>query len=88
MSAITCFMNEWPTRLLTGLPPSSRMTSGTAFEQIRLWTIGFTRVPREHRGREDRGGGGTRHDLAPIVDQHDAVGVAVEREPDAAPPSR
>ena len=31
-------MNEWPTRVRIGVPPSSRITSGTAFEQIRLCT--------------------------------------------------
>ena len=30
-------MNEWPTRLRTGLPPCSAMISGTACEVIRLW---------------------------------------------------
>ena len=36
----------------------------------------------EHRGREDRGGGGPGDDLALVVDEDDAIGVAVEREPD------
>ena len=30
-------MKEWPTRVRTGLPPSSSTISGTAREVIRLW---------------------------------------------------
>ena len=36
---MTCLMNECPTLVRTGLPPSSVTTSGTAFEQIRLCKI-------------------------------------------------
>ena len=39
-------MNEWPTLVRTGTPPCSRITSGTAREQIRLCRIvapGFVR---------------------------------------------
>ena len=42
----------------------------------------FAGVAGEHRGGEDRGGGGPGDDLALVVDEDDAVGVAVEREPD------
>ena len=38
VSAMTCLMKLWPTRVRTGVPPISRMMSGTAREQIRLWT--------------------------------------------------
>ena len=37
MRAISALMNEWPTRLRTGVPPFSTMISGTAAEVIRLW---------------------------------------------------
>src|ERR671914_303200 len=30
-------MNEWPTRVRTGVPPCSATISGTAFDVIRLW---------------------------------------------------
>src|SRR3989337_539604 len=36
---MTCLMKECPTRVRTGVPSFSRITSGTAHEQIRLWTI-------------------------------------------------
>src|SRR6266511_2435100 len=36
VEAITALMNEWPTRVRTGLPPAARMVSGTTREQIRL----------------------------------------------------
>ena len=42
----------------------------------------FAGVAAEHRGGEDRGGGGPGDDLALVVDEDDAIGVAVEREPD------
>src|SRR5215510_4681258 len=38
VSAITALMKLWPTRVRTGVPPISRMMSGTAREQMRLWT--------------------------------------------------
>jgi len=36
VSAITFLMKLWPTRVRTGTPPFSRITSGTDFEQIKL----------------------------------------------------
>ena len=39
-------MNEWPTRVRTGTPPCSRITSGTAREQIRLYRIVRARARR------------------------------------------
>ena len=33
---MTCLMNEWPTLVLIGLPPFSRMTSGTTRDVMRL----------------------------------------------------
>ena len=75
-------MNEWPTRVRIGVPPSSRTISGTAFEQIRLCTT-FSPGFRSRIGRgQHRGGGGARHRLRLVVDEHHAVGVAVEREAD------
>ena len=75
-------MNEWPTRVRTGMPPFSRMTSGSAFEQMRLCTIVspgcFARMP----AGDDRRRGGARHRLTLVVDEEDAIGVAVERESD------
>src|SRR2546428_32623 len=38
VSAMTCLMKLCPTRVRTGVPPISRMISGTAREQMRLWT--------------------------------------------------
>ena len=38
VSAITCLMKEWPTRVRTGTPPLARIVSGTTQEQIRLCT--------------------------------------------------
>ena len=49
MSAITALMKLWPTFVRTGVPPRSRTTSGTAFEQMQLWRIVapgcFSRTP-------------------------------------------
>ena len=39
------------------MPPCSRITSGTAREQIRLYRIGRARVRAQHGGGQDRGGG-------------------------------
>ena len=36
---MTCLMNECPTRVRTGVPPFSRITSGTVHDVIRLWTM-------------------------------------------------
>ena len=43
----------------------------------------LARVALEHRRGEHRGGGRARHGLPELVDEHDAVGVAVEREAEA-----
>ena len=49
MSAITALMKLCPTLVRTGVPPRSRTTSGTAFEQMQLWRIVapgfFSRIP-------------------------------------------
>ena len=72
----------------TGMPPSSRTISGTAFEQIRLCTTvrSASDAPSATRSRieraDERGGQRSRERLRVVVDEEDAVGVAVEREPD------
>ena len=75
-------MNEWPTRARTGTPPCSRMTSGTAFEQMRLCTTVSpgcrSRIPAATIAvvvEPLTGWPG-------VVDEEHAVGVAVEREAD------
>ena len=81
-------MNEWPTRARTGVPPSSRTSSGTALEQIRLWTTvrssggASVRKPFEDRARDERCRQRPAHRLRAIVDEEHSIGVAVEREPD------
>ena len=75
-------MNECPTRVRTGVPPFSRMISGTAFEQMRLCTIVSPGMLLEDPLGHDRGGGRAADGLAEIVDEEHAIGVAVEREAD------
>ena len=47
-------MNEWPTFVRTGTPPCSRITSGTAREQIRLCRTVAPGCAAQHGGGEDR----------------------------------
>ena len=75
-------MNEWPTRVRTGTPPFSAITSGTAREQIRLCRIvapGWERSVTADRiavvVEPGQSGAG-------LVDHEDAIGVAVERQAD------
>ena len=81
-------MNEWPTRARTGVPPSSRTSSGTAFEQIRLWTTVRSSggASAGSRSRIARATSAVVSDpligCAVIVDEEHSIGVAVEREPD------
>ena len=66
----------------TGTPPCSRITSGTACEQMRLCTTVSPGMAVEDARRDDRGGRRAAHRLAVVVDEEHAIGVAVEREPD------
>ena len=85
MSAMTALMSEWPTRVRTGVPPCSRITSGTALEQMRLCRIVAPGCWRSISRGHDGGGERARHQLALVVDQEDPVGVAVEGQPTSAP---
>ena len=82
---MTALMNEWPTRVRTGVPPCSRMTSGTAFEQIRLCRMVAPGCGASMLGGHDGRGERARHQLALVVDQEDPVGVAVEGQADVGP---
>ena len=75
-------MNECPTRVRTGVPPSSVTISGTAREVIRLWITvepGWRASSREAISAVSVRGA---DELAPLVDEEAAVGVAVEGQPD------
>ena len=58
------------------------MTSGTAFEQIRLCNTVAPGCERKHRRSQQRGGGRAAEPSAGLVDDEHAVGVAVERQAD------
>ena len=75
-------MNEWPTRVRIGTPPRSRITSGTAREQMRLYRIVAPGSSAEDAGGEDGRGGGAGQAPARLVDEEHAVGVAVEGQAD------
>ena len=75
-------MNECPTRVRTGTPPCSRITSGTARERMRFVHDGLARMTIQNPGGDDRGRGGATHGLTGVVDEKHAIGVAVECEPD------
>ena len=75
-------MKLWPTLVRTGVPPCSRTTSGTAFEQMQLWRIVapgcFSSTPAATIAvvvEPDSG-------CAELVDEEHPVGVAVEGEAD------
>ena len=75
-------MKEWPTRVRTGTPPSSRTISGTARLVIRLWitvapgSLASSRLAISAVSVD----GETAAPL--LVDEEAAVGVAVEGQPD------
>ena len=66
----------------TGVPPASAMTSGTAFEQIRLWSTVSPGCFAQHHVGDDRRGERAGDELALVVDEEHPVGVAVEGEAD------
>ena len=75
-------MNAWPTRLTSGTPPArlDRLGHGPArahvVDDLRAGLL------REHRLGEQRGDEVARDELAGVVDEEAAVGVAVERDPE------
>ena len=69
----------------TGMPPCSRITSGTAREQIRLYSMV---APGSVRSTAAARSAVVVEPLMPVtglVDDEHAVGVAVERQPDVEP---
>ncbi len=75
-------MKECPTRVRTGVPPSSVTSSGTAREVIRLWITVAPGHPGQLAGGDQRGEHRRADQLAALVDDEAAVGVAVEGQPE------
>ena len=75
-------MKEWPTRVRTGVPPSSVTISGTAREVIRLWiTVAPGSLASSRAAISAVSVDGVTI-AAALVDEEAAVGVAVEGEAD------
>ena len=75
-------MNEWPTRVRTGLPPCSVMISGTAREVIRLWMIAAPGSRASSRTAISAVSTDGETICAALVHHEAAVGVTVEGQAD------
>ena len=71
-------MNEWPTRVRSGTPPCSSTISGTAALVMRLWMIVEPGSLGQLAHGDERRQRRRVDDLAALVDDEAAVGVAVE----------
>ncbi len=83
MSAITCLMKEWPTRVRTGVPPCSRDHLGHGLRADQVVQHRAARALGEHADRRRSPWWSTRTAAPPtLVDEEHPVGVAVEGEAD------
>ena len=75
-------MNAWPTRLTSGSPPRSRTVCGHGPARADVVDDLRARFLLEHQRREQRGDEVAGDELARVVDEEAAVGVAVEGDPE------
>ena len=72
-----CLMKAWPTRLAIALPPSALDRVGHGARGAQVVEDRLAGVLGQHRLGDQRGDEVARHELAGVVDEEAAVGVAV-----------